>query len=277
MTTEQTSESPTQQYIFDNAWQQQRQRLAALEAWLDPGTTRHLEALGVSDGWHCLEVGAGGGSIAAWLSARVGPSGRVVATDLDTRFVEALDQPNLEVRRHNIVTDALEAGAFDLVHVRFLLLHLPEREAVLRKLVAALKPGGWLLVEEPDFISGVADPTSGAEAAALFDKVYAAHLRVQEARGIDTAYGRRLLSSLDAAGLSSVNAEGRASILRFGPGSTGHVLGRLTFVQLREPMIEAGLVTQAEFEALMALLDDPRFTFMTMVVMAASGQRPLGG
>ncbi len=39
------------QYIFDNAWQQQRQRLAALEAWLDPGTTRHLDALGVAQGW----------------------------------------------------------------------------------------------------------------------------------------------------------------------------------------------------------------------------------
>ena len=263
------------QYIFDNAWQQQRQRLAALEAWLDPGTTRHLDTLGVAEGWRCLEVGAGGGSIADWLSRRVGPSGRVVATDLDTRFVEALDQPNLEVRRHDIVTDELEEGAFDLVHTRFLLIHLPERDRVLRKLAAALKPGGWLLVEEPDFISGVADPNSGAEAAALFDKLFAAHLRVQEARGIDTCYGRRLLSSLDAAGLSDVEAEGRVSILRFGAGSTGQVLGRLTFMQLRQPMIEAGLATQPEFDALMALLDDPRFAFMTMVVMAARGRCPV--
>ena len=276
MTTAQGSGSIKQQYVFDNAWQQQRQRLAALEAWLDPGTTRHLDALGVAPGWQCLEVGAGGGSIADWLSQRVGPSGRVLATDLDTRFVEALDRPNLEVRRHDIVTDELEEGAFDLVHTRFLLIHLPERDRVLRKLAAALKPGGWLLVEEPDFISGVADPNSGAEAAALFDKLFAAHLRVQEARGIDTGYGRRLLSSLDAAGLSDVEAEGRVSILRFGAGSTGQVLGRLTFMQLRQPMIEAGLATQPEFDALMALLDDPRFAFMTMVVMAARGRCPVG-
>jgi SAM-dependent methyltransferase len=275
MTSEAASGSTKQQYIFDNTWQQQRQRLAALEAWLDPGTTRHLDALGVAQGWQCLEVGAGGGSIAEWLSQRVGPSGRVVATDLDTRFVEPLDQPNLEARRHNIVTDELEEGAFDLVHTRFLLIHLPERDKALRKMVAALKPGGWLLVEEPDFISGVADPTSGAEAAALFDKLYAAHLRVQEARGIDTSYGRRLLSSLEAEGLSDVEAEGRVSILRFGAGSKGQVLGRLTLMQLREPMIEAGLTTQPEFDALMALLDDPRFAFMTMVVMAAWGRRPV--
>ena len=261
-------------YIFDNAWQQQRQRLAALEAWLDLGTTRQLDALGVAEGWRCLEVGAGGGSIADWLSKRVGASGRVLTTDLDTRFVEALDRPNLEVRRHDIVTDELEEGAFDLVHTRFVLIHLPERDQVLRKLVAALKPGGWLLVEEPDFISGVADPNSGAQAAALFDKLFAAHLRVQEARGIDTCYGRRLLSSLDAAGLGDVEAEGRVSILRFGAGSTGQVLGRLTFMQLREPMLEAGLATQPEFAALMALLEDPRFAFMTMVVMAARGRRP---
>ncbi len=105
-------------YTFDNAWQQARQRLTGLEAWLDPGTIRHLEMLQVGAGWRCLEVGAGGGSIASWLGARVGASGHVVATDIDPRFIDVLDAPNVEVRRHDIVTDDLETGAFDLVHAR---------------------------------------------------------------------------------------------------------------------------------------------------------------
>src|SRR5262245_60645354 len=89
-------------------------RLRALEAALDSGTIRFLEALGTCEGWRCLEVGAGAGSIAAWLCQRVGATGHVLATDLDTRFLDALDAPNLEVRRHDITTDELPEGAFDL-------------------------------------------------------------------------------------------------------------------------------------------------------------------
>jgi len=99
-----------------------------LEETRDPGTIHLLESLGVASGWRCLEVGGGGGSIASWLCQRVGPEGRVVATDLDTRFLNALDFPNLEVRQQNIVSDAVEAASFDLVHARSVLMHLPERQ-----------------------------------------------------------------------------------------------------------------------------------------------------
>ena len=90
-------------YTLDNAWVHARERLGRLEAHFDPGSIRHLERLGVAGGWHCLEVAAGGGSIATWLSRKVGATGRVVATDIDTRFLDGLDYPNVEVRRHDIV------------------------------------------------------------------------------------------------------------------------------------------------------------------------------
>jgi 2-polyprenyl-3-methyl-5-hydroxy-6-metoxy-1,4-benzoquinol methylase len=135
------------EYVLDNAWHGARERLRLLEETLDPGTIRHLETVGVASGWRCLEVGGGGGSITAWLCQRVGPAGRVVATDIDTRFLDALSFPNLEVRQQNVVTDAIEEAAFDLVHTRAVLMHLPERQRALDRLVAALKPGGWLLLE----------------------------------------------------------------------------------------------------------------------------------
>jgi hypothetical protein len=50
-----------QEYTLDNAWIQARERLSSLESDYDPTSIRHLERLGVSEGWHCLEVGAGGG------------------------------------------------------------------------------------------------------------------------------------------------------------------------------------------------------------------------
>ncbi len=44
-------------YNLDNTWSQANQRLALLEGQLDPISQRRLSALGVGDGWRCLEVG----------------------------------------------------------------------------------------------------------------------------------------------------------------------------------------------------------------------------
>src|SRR5262245_34426627 len=140
-------------YLFDHAVKTERERLAAIEAAANPLTIECLETIGVSEGWRCLEVGAGAGSIAEWLGRRVGPKGKVVATDLQTKFLEAIDAPNLEVRKHDITREELEPDAFDLVSARKVLEHLPDPSAALRRMVAALRPGGWLLVEDSDLAS----------------------------------------------------------------------------------------------------------------------------
>src|SRR3982751_1156180 len=114
------NDAPTP-YLLNNAGMQAPARFAALAAMFDPGTKRHLTSRGVAQGWNCLEVGGGGGSIAAWLAERVGPSGRVLVTDIDPRHLETLHLPNVEVRRHDILTAPLPAGAFDLIHVRLVL------------------------------------------------------------------------------------------------------------------------------------------------------------
>jgi SAM-dependent methyltransferase len=154
-------------YLLANAGADAPARLSALASMFDATTQRHLLGRGVGPGWHCLEVGGGGGSIASWLANRVLPDGRVVATDLDTRFLETLSIPNLEVRRHDIVTDPLPESTFDLIHVRLVLVHLSQWESVLERLVAALKPGGWLVDEEFDSDSLPPDPvTSPGESPA---------------------------------------------------------------------------------------------------------------
>ncbi len=95
----------------------------------DPGTIRHLTERGICPGWRCLEVWAGGGSIATWMAAQVGDTSFVLATDIDTRFLSGLQGRNLEVRRHDIVADPLPEAAFDMVHARPVLQHVPERDA----------------------------------------------------------------------------------------------------------------------------------------------------
>src|SRR5262249_59261251 len=118
--------SSTMPYLFDHVVKTERERLAAIEAAANPLTIECLEKIGVCEGWRCLEVGAGAGSIAEWLCHRVGPNGRVVATDLQTKFLETIDAHNLEIRQHDITTDELEADAFDLVSARKVLEHLAD-------------------------------------------------------------------------------------------------------------------------------------------------------
>ena len=94
-------------YAIDQAGHRERERLASIEAVLDPWEIPQFEAVGIKEGWNCLEIGAGGGSIAKWFCKRVGPIGKVVATDLDTRFIELIEEPNLVVRKHDITVDGL--------------------------------------------------------------------------------------------------------------------------------------------------------------------------
>jgi SAM-dependent methyltransferase len=258
-------------YALDNAGKQAPARFDALAAMYDPVTIRHLENRGVSPGWHCLEIGGGGGSIAAWLAARVGPRGRVLVTDIDPRFLESLQVPNLEVRRHDIVNDPLPEAAFDLIHSRLVLLHLPEREKALTRMVAALKPGGWLVDEEFDASSMPPNPAVNPGEVLL--KTLTASRQVMQDRGADDrGFARRLFSLMKANGLVQVAAEAYLSIWDF--GSPGLSLLRANFEQLRSNMIDAGYITKEEFDEDLKRLDDPNFMMPSPIMWTAWGRRP---
>jgi SAM-dependent methyltransferase len=256
-------------YIYDNAWSLARRRLATLESHYDPGTIRNLETLGVTEGWRCLEVGAGGGSIAEWLCARVGSSGRVVAMDLDTRFIDVLDQPNLEVRKQDIATRAVEAAAFDLVHARMLLEHVPGRGEALHHMVAALKPGGWILLEEFDHVTLLPEASADERTVHVWGKFLEAYRRLMAARGGDLDYGRRLFGLLHDHCLTNVSAEGQVKTQLGGDGLS------LSFHQIRVALVATGAIEDREMGLVLSLLDDPEFAFLSPLMMAASGQRAL--
>jgi SAM-dependent methyltransferase len=260
-------------YAFDNARTMQEQRLAALEELLDPGTIRCLDHLGVRRGWHCAEIGAGGGSIARWLCQGVGAGGRVVATDIDARILrERCHEPNLEVLEHDVMVDELPPESFDLVHMRLLLAWLPESAEALRRLVPAVKPGGLVVAEEMDFISVAADPRLGEADGELFVRaVEASNAVLADVSGFDCAYGRRLAGELAAAGLVDCGCEGRATMWR--GGEAGGRVWRLTFEQLREPIVASGRVSAAELDRVLGLCEDPALSFLSQVTVAAWGRR----
>jgi SAM-dependent methyltransferase len=260
-------------YAFENARAVQPGRLQLLATLLDEGTFRLLERLDVQPGWRCWEVGAGGGSVAAWLCDRTAPGGSVLATDLDTTVLRELKRPNLEVRTHDVLTDELPAGQFDLVHARLLLAWLADHQRGLRRMLAALRPGGCMLIEEMDFQSIAPDGGLDSATRALFARVIEAHHAVlREQHAFDPFCGRGLDRALSTAGLARVGSEGRLSIWR--GGQPGGVVWRLTLIQLREQMIAHGRVTADDIDTLIELCDDPRLAFMSQATIGAWGYRP---
>jgi ubiquinone/menaquinone biosynthesis C-methylase UbiE len=256
-------------YIFDNVSDQASPRFRALESIFDPGTKRIIAELGAKPGWFCFEVGAGGGNIAAWLCDQVGPDGHVVATDIDTRHLQRLNHCNLTIRRHDIAEDVLPEGLFDLIHTRLVLIHLPEREQIMRRLIDVLKPGGWLLLEEFDSLSLRSDP--GANPAEDEFATLKAMYHVMSERGVELRCGRLLDGRLRQLGLENVGSEGRIFMWR--GGSPGADLMRANILQLRRRILASGHVSESQVEHDLAQLDRDDFTFPSPILWAAWGRR----
>ena len=189
-------------YALDSSWYAERDRLNSLTALYDEATIAFCERLGVGDGWRCVELGAGTGSVAQLLVDRVAPSGHVLAVDVDTRFLDPLRSPLLHVEQVDVTTASLAPGTFDLIHARLLLEHLPQRDAVVHRLVRALAPGGWLLLEDFDWpTAAIVDPP-----APVLARVAHACRTALESHGYDAEYGRRLPRVLRSAGLMTATA-----------------------------------------------------------------------
>jgi ubiquinone/menaquinone biosynthesis C-methylase UbiE len=250
-------------YALPNAWELADRRLALLEASHDAASIRRAEALGVGPGWHCLDAGAGHGSFARWLSSRVGESGRVVAADLDVRLLEEI--PGIEVRQLDLAADELPRDAFDLVHTRLVLIHVPARDEVLPRLAAAVRPGGVLLVEEDD-IHPVTATATGA-----YHEAWMAFLRMTEAAGLDAEWARDLPERLGALDLEDVDAELDGQLFR--GGSEPARFWSLTWLQARERMIAMGTPGEV-VDAGRAVLEDPARWFHGPAKVIAWGRRP---
>ncbi|MGQ0466307.1 MAG: class I SAM-dependent methyltransferase [Sporichthyaceae bacterium] len=251
-------------YSHPNSWEHAGRRLHCLEQLYDAGTTRRLAALGAGPGLRCLEAGAGSGSIAEWLSAAVGPTGAVLAVDLDTTLLAHLRAPNVTVCAMDLRYEAPPVGVFDLVHARATLTHIPERDAVLDALVTALAPGGWLLLEEADA------PTTLGRCEGPYVRLMNGLLACITEAGADLHWARDLPVRLAAAGLTDVGAE---SELPMGPGgSAGPELLALTILQLRDRLL-AGGATAEELDEWTATLADPDQWFPFIALTAAWARR----
>jgi 2-polyprenyl-3-methyl-5-hydroxy-6-metoxy-1,4-benzoquinol methylase len=180
----------------------ERRRMALLFAYHGPLTIGALEAAGVSAGWRCLEIGAGGGDITRWLAGRVRPSGTVIAVDLETHWLEPLRREGVDVRRGDFGQLDLERASFDLIVAQMLLLHLPDPADACRRFVELSAPGGQIVIHDVDFTPLALADASATEAAGLGVMV-----DVMTAAGVDVVLGPKVAGLLEDAGAAIEQVE----------------------------------------------------------------------
>lgn len=233
-------------YLLDNRQTQAGTRFEALAELFDPSTFRHLAARGLGPGWRCWEVGAGARSVPDWLAGRVGAGGEVVASDIDTSWLDAAESPDhLRVVRHDVGADPPPAEGLDLVHARLVLTHVPRRDEALRSMVAALRPGGWLVIEEADpGLQPLLCPDEYGPAQQLANRLRHGFRTLMADRAADLAYGRTLPRRLREHGLAAVGADAYFPITA--PACT--TLEIATVEQIRDRLIDGGVATSAEID-----------------------------
>jgi SAM-dependent methyltransferase len=237
------------EYLLDNRATHAEQRFAALSAQFDPVTFQHVTNLGIATGWRCWEVGAGGPLVPRWLADRVGPTGQVVATDIDTRWIDDGLGPGVQVRQHDVVTDDPPDTGFDLVHARLVLVHLPARDTALRRMVSSLRPGGWLLIEDFDVAlqpHAHLDPHEPEHH--LANKLREGFLALLAQRGVDLEYGRKLPRLLAEHGLTDIAADGYLSVTR--PAAAA--LDAANLAQVGDALVAQGRATAEEVQQFLA-------------------------
>ena len=173
-----------------------------------------LDRLGLREGWRCVDVGAGGGDVTVALAEVVGRDGRVYAVDRDPAARDAVAEAAAAHSQVIAITQPAEAlllpEAVDLAFCRFLLMHVTDPLVVLRRMGEAVRPGGWVVAQEPITSAGRIDgqPLSMPDAP-------------------DPDVGARLPALVREAGLAIVDAwaESQAGA---GPGPVRDYLAGLT-------------------------------------------------
>ncbi|MFF6991572.1 methyltransferase domain-containing protein [Streptomyces sp. NPDC010273] len=257
-------------YLLDNRQSEAGQRFDAFATLFDPTTFRHLEGLGVGPGWRVWEVGVGGTSVVSWLAKKVGPTGKVLATDIDTSQVASAGRPPIEVRVHDVGVEEPPGEGFDLVHARLVLVHVPDRERALHSMIASLRSGGRLLIEDADpALQPLLCPDEHGPEQQLANRLRHGFRELLAARGADLSYGRRLPRLLREAGLRRVEADAYFPVTS--PACAA--LESATVRQIRDQLVTAGLATDEDIDRHLANVASGSMDLATAPMISAWGRK----
>ncbi|WP_406864661.1 methyltransferase domain-containing protein [Streptomyces sp. HUAS MG47] len=234
----------------------------------DDLTLARLRALGAGPGWRCLDVGAGTGTVSRRLLEEAGVSS-VLAVDRDVRFLATRPVRGLEVLEADVTAPDFAPGRFRLVHARFVLMHLPERERLIARLADLVEPGGVLVLGD------AVDLTSDRAPETPYTVVMRAMWEgLRAAIGTDVSWVPSYPSLLHDAGLTDVAAEIHVPPLE--PGSPISRFWADTWRRSRQPMLATGRVDDAAVDAALAHLDSGTCAALSAGLLTAWGRKPAG-
>ncbi|BAC73976.1 methyltransferase [Streptomyces avermitilis] len=260
----------TDGYLLDNRQPEAGQSYDAVAAVFDPTTFRHIEGFGIGSGWRCWEVGASGTSVISWLAKKVGPTGKVVATDTDTSCAASAARHPVEVRTHDVGVEEPPGEGFDLVHARLVLVHVPDQERALRSMVKALRPGGRLLLEDADpALQPLLCPDEHGPEQQLANRLRDGFRLLLAERGVDLSYGRKLPRLLRAAGLRRVEADAHFPVTS--PACA--TLEAATIRQIRDQLVSSGHATNADIDLHLANVAAGAMDLATAPMISAWGRK----
>ena len=195
----------------------------------------------------------------------------MVATELDTRSLEAIVSPNIEVRRHDIVNDDLEIDRYDLVHARYVLLHLKEWDVVLKKLADSLRPGGWLFIEDPDLVEMKCDAATEDVDRAIIGRHFDAVRQMMSKFGMDMNFGSNTLKAFKDNGMEYLKSESSSQVV-FGGSQFAEIFR--PSAEMKDGLVSAGLVTGEAVDEFTEGTRKPTFVFRSMRTVFTLGRKP---
>jgi ubiquinone/menaquinone biosynthesis C-methylase UbiE len=227
-------------------------RLLLLARASGPDTGALFTRAGIRSGMKCIDLGCGGGAVTFEMARLVQPGGSVTGVDMDEvklglarKAAAERGVSNVEFLARN-VSNWDEPDAYDVVYSRYLLQHLREPVNLLRRMWAAVRSGGLVLVEDADFDGWCCHPPNEG-----FDFFVRAYAEVIRRRGGDHATGRKLYQYFLQAGIPAPQVALVQSVFVSGEGKE---LAWSTLDATSEAILSEGVATSGELAAALASL-----------------------
>jgi SAM-dependent methyltransferase len=252
------------EYLWDGRdVQEEFERLNWQAGFLDEFTRMRLSSLNLGPGIRCLEVGPGAGSMTRWMADQ---GWSVQALDISDRYFPGIAREGIELRVGDVRSIRINEE-FDLVFLRYVFHHLPERWDVLKKLVGSVKPGGWLLAEEPS-VKLMTTLAGEPDAMAFFRNILTVHMGKL---GVDFDCGAQLATMFGEVGLTKIQAVGNFTMAFDGAEARDYI--RLALDMTQQHLVPLG-EDPADFDKWRAQVYAPDFVGMMPVNISCRGQRP---
>ncbi|WP_405775669.1 class I SAM-dependent methyltransferase [Streptomyces sp. NBC_00859] len=232
----------------------------------DDITMARLRAVGAGPGWRCLDIGAGTGTVSSRLLDEAGVAS-VLAVDRDVRFLSERSLSGLEVVEADITAPDFVTGRFQLVHARFVLMHLPERERLISVLAELVAPGGVLVLS--DAVDLTSDRTPSTPYTAVMRAMWQG---LRATIGTDVSWVPSYPQLLRGVGLKPVAAEIHVPPLQ--PGSAISRFWADTWERSRAAMLATGSVDDAAIDAAVRYLESDECAALSAGMLTVWGRRP---